>query len=520
MLLSPPYATATLTAAFLHFAVYFWLLRQIFQRANLPRKAKKRGTPVKALIEYDGLGLAELVAKKEVSASELLDAAIGRVEEVNPRINALVTPMYDEARAIIDAGLPAGPFAGVPFLLKDLRAQYAGVPTTSGSQFFTNYIPAQDSELVARYKQAGLVIFGKANTPSFGCCPSTEGALYGPTRNPWNTDYSAGGSSGGSSAAVAARIVPVAHGSDGGGSIRIPASCCGVFGFKPSRGVNPAGPHFGEAWNGLSSEHVLSLSVRDSAALLDAGGGPAPGDPYCGPSFENSFMESIQRPPGQLKIAVQRDALNGATVDPDCVSALDDAIALMTDLGHIVEEAVPQYDVARAGGAYPLLIAANVQAAIDQHAEETGVEPDADTVENIIRVLGAMGHDNNAVDMTRAVWSMHAVGRQIAPFFEDYDVLLSPVVATPPPLLGVLDTSSSDVAGYLEAVFAFIPFTAVQNMAGTPAMSMPLFWNDQDLPIGAHFAAGYGKDDLLYSLAAQIEEARPWIQRRPAVCAS
>lgn len=466
------------------------------------------------------MGLAELVAQKEVSATELLDAAIGRVDEVNPRINALVTPMYDQARAAIDTGLPEGPFAGVPFILKDLRAQYAGVPTTSGSQFFTDYTPARDSELVARYKKAGLVIFGKTNTPSFGCCPSTEGALNGPTRNPWDTKYSAGGSSGGSSAAVAARIVPVAHGSDGGGSIRIPASCCGVFGFKPSRGINPAGPEFGEAWNGLSAEHVLSLSVRDSAALLDAGGGPAPGDPYCGPSFEKTFLEAMQRPPGQLKIAVQRDALNGATVDPDCLSALDDSIALLTDLGHVIEEAVPQYDVARIGAAYPLLIAANVQAAIDQHAEETGNEPDADSIENIIRILGAMGHDNNAVDMVRAVWAMHATGRQIAPFFEDYDVLLSPVVATPPPLLGVLDTSSTDVEAYLTAVFSFIPFTALQNIAGTPAMSMPLFWNEQGLPIGAHFAAGFGKDDLLYSLAAQLEEARPWAGRLPPVCAS
>jgi amidase len=475
---------------------------------------------VKALIEYDGMGLAELVAQKEVSATELLDAAIGRVDEVNPSINAVVTPMYDQARAAIDAGLPSGPFAGVPFLLKDLRAQYAGVPTTSGSQFFTDYTPARDSELVARYKKAGLVIFGKTNTPSFGCCPSTEGALNGPTRSPWDINYSAGGSSGGSSAAVAARIVPVAHGSDGGGSIRIPASCCGVFGYKPSRGINPAGPDFGEAWSGLSAEHVLSLSVRDSAALLDAGGGPAPGDPYCGPSFEKTFLESMQRPPGQLKIAVQREALNGATVDPDCLSALDDSIALLTDLGHIVEEAVPQYDVARIGAAYPLLIAANVQAAIDQHAEETGNEPDAESIENIILILGAMGHDNNAVDMVRAVWAMHATGREIAPFFDDYDILLSPVVATPPPLLGVLDTSSTDVEAYLTAVFSFIPFTAVQNIAGTPAMSMPLFWNEQGLPIGAHFAAGYGKDDLLYSLAAQLEEARPWAGRLPPVCAS
>ena len=462
---------------------------------------------MKELIEHDALGLAALVAEGEISAAELLEATLKRAAEVNPRINALVTPMYEEARRAVAGGVSSGPFAGVPFLLKDLRALYAGVPTTSGSRYFRDYVPDHDSELIARYKRAGLVIFGKTNTPEFGCCPSTEGALFGATRNPWNTDHSAGGSSGGSAAAVAARILPAAHGSDGGGSIRIPASCCGVFGFKPTRGLNPSGPDHGEAWNGLSAEHAITISVRDSAALLDASRGPAPGDPYHGPPIEGTLLAASQRPPGRLRIAVQRQALTGAPVHADCIAAVDDAAELLTELGHEVEDAVPDYDVARIGAAYPLLIAANVQAAIDQRAEETGIEPNTEVIESVIHILGAMGHDRTAVDMARAVWAMHATGRQVAPFFEQYDVHLSPVVATPPPPIGVLDTSSSDVDAYLQAVFAFIPFTSLANVAGTPAMSVPLYWNADGLPIGTHFAAGAGAgaDGKLFALAAQLE---------------
>ena len=475
---------------------------------------------MRQLTDYDALGLAELVATGEVSAEELLDSAIERTEQVNAQINAVVTPMYEQARQQVAASLASGPFSGVPFLLKDLRALYAGVATTSGSRFFADYTPDHDSELVARYKRSGLAIFGKTNTPEFGCCPSTEGALFGATRNPWDTAYSAGGSSGGSAAAVAARIVPAAHGSDGGGSIRIPASCCGVFGFKPSRGLNPAGPDHGEAWNGLSAEHTLTLSVRDSAAMLDATSGAAPGDPYCGPVLDGTLLNATRQRPQRLKVGVQREALNGAPVHADCLAAVDDAVALLTDLGHIVEPAVPSYDVARIGAAYPLVIAANVQAAIDQQAQETGNEPTTEVIENIVNVLGAMGHERTAVDMVQAIWAMHATGRQVAPFFEQYDVHLSPVVATPPPAIGVLDTSSSDVDAYLKAVFEFIPFTSLANVTGSPAMSVPLFWNDQGLPIGVHFAAGFGADARLFTLAAQLEEARPWAGRRPPVCAA
>jgi amidase len=467
--------------------------------------------------DHDALGLAELVRKSAVSPGELLEAAIARTELVNPHINALVTPMYSQARATLEAGIGSGPFAGVPFLLKDLRAQYAGVATTAGSPLWKDNVPEHDSELVVRHKRAGLVIFGKTNTPEFGCCPSTEGGLFGATRNPWNPTLSAGGSSGGSAAAVAAGIVPVAHGSDGGGSIRIPAACCGVFGFKPTRGLTPAGPEFGEAGSGLNAEHVITRTVRDSAAMLDATHGRALGDPYCGPTPERPFLDEVTREPGRLRVAMQRHAMSGAPVHDDCIAALEDCAQLLEGLGHHVEEAAPSYDVARVGSAFPLLIAANMQAAIDQHCEEQDVTVGPDKLENAIGILGQTAHTKSAAEMVRAVWAMHSTGREVAPFFERYDVLLTPVVATPPPPLGTLDTRTQDVQAYLDAVFAFIPFTALANIAGIPAMSVPLHWTASGVPLGAHFSAGFGRDGLLFQLASQLEQARPWGHRYAAL---
>ena len=310
-------------------------------------------------------------------------------------------------------------------------------------------------------------------------------------------------------------MVPAAHGSDGGGSIRIPASCCGVFGFKPTRGRNPSVPDYGEAWSGLSIEHALTLSVRDSAALLDATTGPSPGDPYYAPPVERPFLDEVGADPGRLRVAVQRAPLSGAAVHPDCIAAVDATAALLEELGHEVREDAPTYDTARMGPAFPLLISANVQAAIDQYAATTGHEPGDGEIENVIRILAEDAHQKTAADMVRAIWAMHDTGRRVAPFFETYDVLLTPVVATPPPPLGTLDTTTDDVTAYLTAVFGFIPFTALSNIAGIPSMSVPLHWSDEGLPIGSHLVAGFGRDDLLFRLAAQLEEARPWADRRP-----
>ena len=460
--------------------------------------------------ERDALGLADLVRSGEVSAGELLDEAIAAVAERNPALNAVVTEMYDEARAEIAAGPPTGPFAGVPFLLKDLRATYAGVPTTSGSHYWVGNVAEADSETVGRFRRAGLVIFGKTNTPEFGCCPSTEGALFGATQNPWQAGFSAGGSSGGSAAAVVSGIVPAAHGSDGGGSLRIPAACCGAFSLKPTRGRIPAGPTYGESWNGLSSEGVITRTVRDNAALLDAISGPAPGDPYWAPPPARPFADEVAEPSGRLRIAVQREALNGAPVHEDCVAAVNGAADELADLGHDVADAAPSYDVAGIGSAFTLLIAANVQAGIDRYSESTGRPPGPGDLEHVVDILSKIGHDRTAADLVRATWAMHGVGRQIAPFFETYDVLLSPVVATPPPALGVLDPTTEDLNGYLTAVFNFIPFTSLANVAGVPAMSVPWTRNADNLPIGVHFTAGFGRDDVLFRLAGQLERAHPW----------
>ena len=467
--------------------------------------------------DYDAIGLAELVRRKETTPTELLDTAVERIERLNPVLNAVNRKMYDEARASIESGLPDGPFAGVPFLLKDLRAAYAGVPTVAGSAFFVDKVAPHDSELVRRYRAAGLVIAGKTNTPEFGGAPTTEPRLFGPTRNPWNIDHSSGGSSGGSAAAVASGMVPAAHGSDGGGSIRIPAGCCGVFGIKPTRGRTPAGPDYGEAWNGLSAEHVLSRTVRDSAALLDVTTGPAPGDPYSVPPVKESFLSSVARPTGRLSVAMTTSTAAGPA-HPDCVEAVEKTAELLSELGHQVSEDSPEWDRPTAGAAFRLLIAANVQASLDEYAEQLGRRPKDDELENVISVLGGESYDFTAVDLVRATWAMHRAGRAVAPFFEKYDIWLTPTVATPPPPLGYIDMMTADIDTYLVTVFGYIPFTALANFAGLPAMSVPLHWNADGLPIGVHFVAGYARDDLLFSLAGQVEKAQPWANRRPPVC--
>ena len=466
-------------------------------------------------VQHDATGLAELISRGECQPRELVELAIERIEATNPTVNAVIRTMYEEARAELDAGLADGPFRGVPFLLKDLRAAYAGVPTTSGSRFFHDHVSDHDSELVARYRRAGLVTVGKTNTPEFGGAPTTEGSVNGATRNPWNLDHSAGGSSGGSAAAVAAGMVPVAHGSDGGGSVRIPAGCCGLFGFKPSRGVNPSGPDHGEAWNGMSMEHVITRSVRDSAALLDATAGPAPGDPYRGPTFDRPFATQLETDPPPLRVAVQTVSAAGNAAHPDCVAAVEDVARLLEQLGHSVEEARPTYDAATAGAAFRLLIASNVNAAIQEHARKVGRDPQPDDFERINAKLIAEASGASATDVIAAIWSTHRVGRAVAPFFGQYDVLLTPTVSAPPVPLGELDITSDDLDAYLAKVFGWIPFTALANQAGIPSMSVPLVWNADELPIGTCLTAGFGRDDLLFGLAGQLERARNWNARRP-----
>jgi Asp-tRNA(Asn)/Glu-tRNA(Gln) amidotransferase A subunit family amidase len=467
---------------------------------------------------YDAVALAELIAKGDVSPEELLEAAIASTEECNGDINAVVTKMYEEAERFVQEDLPSdGPLRGVPFLLKDLRAQYAGIPTTAGSRFFTDAIPDHDSELVIRYKNAGLVIFGKTNTPEFGGNCSTEPILFGPTKNPWNLNRTSGGSSGGAGAVVAARILPAAHGSDGGGSIRIPASCCGVFGLKPTRGRNPAGPDFGEAWSGLSVEHALTTSVRDSAVILDASEGPAPGDPYVAPPKQRPYSEEVGRDPGQLKIAFSTTARSGVPVDADCLLAVEQTALLCEELGHQVIETEPSFDGAELGEAVRRIIGANMMAGIVTHSKATGREPGTNDIERVIQLRSGMGDEITGTHYALALQTIHRVGRVIGRFMTNFDVIMTPTVARPPLMLGELNTDTDDVPTFLQNLYGFIPFTAVFNATGQPAMSVPLHWNGDGLPIGVQFASAYGDEATLFRLAGQLEQARPWADRRPPV---
>jgi amidase len=464
----------------------------------------------------DATAQAELVRKKEVKAIELVEAAIERIEQLNPTLNAVVTPMYEQARETARGKLPKGPFAGVPYLLKDLLAFYAGVRMTFGSRLFSSYVPDHDSELVMRLKRAGLIIVGKTNTPEFGILPTTEPELFGPCRNPWNTDRTTGGSSGGSAAAVASGMVPMAHANDGGGSIRIPASCCGLFGLKPTRGRNPLGPSFGDIMSGLVCEHAVTRSVRDCAALLDATSGPALGDPYWAPPPKRPFLKEIGADPGKLRIAFTVGAADGTSVHDDCVRAVREAAELCSDLGHEVTEAAPELDREMITHAFVVLWSAGNAVTIKALGASKEMK---EMVEPLSWTLYEMGCHYDAADYLIAVGHIQRMARDVSRFFEDYDVVLTPTLAEPPVPLGTFDSPPDDPLKGFTRSGEFVPFTPVCNATGQPAMSVPLFWNSEGLPVGTHFIGRFGDEATLFRLAAQLEEARPWKDRRPPVSA-
>ena len=475
-----------------------------------------------AFAEYDscdGLELARLVADRQVKPEELLDAAIERVERLNPKLNAVVYPWYDEARRAIARGLPEGPFRGVPFLLKDLHASFAGQPISNGSRLFAGSVSDHDTELVARYRRAGLVVFGRTTSPELGLTSTTESRLHGRTHNPWKLGHTAGGSSGGAAAAVAAGILPVANASDGGGSIRIPASCCGVFGLKPTRGRNPMGPDVGEGWAGMSTAHVVSRSVRDSAAMLDATAGPDLGAPYWAEPPSRPWRAEVGVDPGRLRVALQTRAFNGVATHPDCRAAVEDAARLCSDLGHHVEPAEIAIDAQELGEATITLIGANVRAALEERTAALGRGLASDDVELVTYGMAMHAETIASWRYARAVRAIHAIGREVARFLTRYDVLLTPTMATPPLELGRLSLSPADVEAYRADVSLTIGYTALFNASGNPAMSVPLFWNAAGLPIGAQFAGRYGDEAMLFRLAAQLEAARPWGTRRPPLAA-
>ena len=465
---------------------------------------------------YDALGLAALVRTGEVTAEELLDAALGRLDARDPALNAVVHRMDDDARAAIAAGLPDGPFRGVPYMLKDLYLLADGHPTTNGSRLFADFVADHDSTYVARLRAAGLVLTAKTNTPEFGLNMTTEPALHGPTRNPWGLGLSAGGSSGGSAAAVAAGILPAAHATDGGGSIRIPAAQCGLFGLKPTRARNPAGPDIGEGWSGLSTGHAVTRSVRDSAALLDATNGPAPGDPYVAPAPARAYAAEVGADPGSLRIALLDHGMAGEAIDPECVHASRDAAKLCESLGHRVEPAVPEVDVPSYREAMRVIISANVRNTLDARAQARGRAVDeAREVETMTRLFAEEGARLPSAAYARAIVTLHTTGRRFARFFATYDVLLSPTIASPPLPLGTFDMMGDDLDTYCNALFEAIPFTPLYNVTGCPAATLPLHWTADGLPVGVQLGAQFGDEATLFRLAAQLEAARPWADRRP-----
>lgn len=468
--------------------------------------------------KFDALDLAKLIQTKEVSAEEVLEAAIERVEAVDGTINAVVYKMYDEARKTIAAGLPDGPLAGVPFMLKDLGVYYAGAPTTAGSRLFADFVPDHDSTIVERYRAAGLVIMGKTNSPEYGICATTEPRLHGPTRNPWATDRSAGGSSGGAAAAVAAGMLPMAHATDGGGSIRIPAANCGLFGLKPTRARTPAGPDLGEGGGSMSTGHCVSRSVRDSAALLDATHGPAPGDPYSAPPPDRPFLAEVGADPGRLRIAVMTGTLGGTAIDPACVTAVEQTAKLCAELGHSVEPAMPAIDQSVIRRNWRVIIGCNLWNTLTQRAAALGRDLEPDDVEPITWAWAQEGRTVSGSEYALEIQAMHRTGRELAVFFTDYDILLSATMAKPPIPLGVMDMASRDLDDYFDRLLMDeIPITPLFNESGAPAMSVPLHWTDDGLPVGVHFGAAYGGEATLLRLAAQLEEAQPWAERRPPV---
>lgn len=468
--------------------------------------------------DYDATALADLVQKGETTPAEILEEAISRAERHNPKLNAITHKAYDEARKAAASGnIPDGPFRGVPFLIKDIASPVKGWPQTSGSRFLRDVIAAEDGALTKRFREAGLVLFGKTNTPEFGITGTTEGAFLGPCRNPWNTDHITGGSSGGAAASVAAGILPMAHASDGLGSIRIPAACCGLFGMKITRDRNPNSSYDDAAAIGMTVEHCVSRTVRDSAALLDATGYPEPGAPFASPPKERPFADEVGASPGELRIAFHSETPSGKPIHPEIRAALEETAKLLESLGHNVEERGLGIDYRRLYTAQRAVSGSNFAATVDAAIKARGREPEPDEMEALTwRNYKGSKHLTGSEAM--AGWStLRSMSRDILKLHETYDVILSPVLGEPVPKVGEIDPvnmSPRDVDRRQAQVF---PFTPPQNFTGQPAMSVPMGFDSNGLPIGMMFAGRYGDEATLYRLAAQLEEAKPWQAERPPI---
>lgn len=473
---------------------------------------------------YDAVALGEFVRQGEIKPIELVEVAIERIEQVNPRLNSVIHKMYDQARESAEASPVDGPFAGVPFLLKDLMAEFKGAPFEEGSRSVQGYVSKLDSELVLRLKASGLIVVGKTNTPEFGLLPTTEPKFRGPTHNPWNPELTPGGSSGGAGAAVAARIMPMAHGNDGGGSIRCPASCCGVFGLKPTRGRNPMGPLFGDMGGGLVHEHALTLTVRDSAALLDATSGPDIGAPYYAPPKKRSFLEETTLDPGALKIgfltSIPEGWSLGNRIHQDCQNAVEDVAELCESLGHQVVEINPAaLGHPKLNQAFGLVFTCLTGHFFTYWENELGKKITEDMVEPMTWSSYQAGLKRTGADYLSRVEELQRFSRKIGKWYHQggYDLLLTPTLSITPTPLGSFDPVPDDPMSGFKTTSAFVAFTFIQNITGQPAMSVPLYWNRDNVPIGVQFAGRYGDESTLFRLAAQLEKARPWADRKPPI---
>ena len=474
---------------------------------------------MKDYANYDALGLAELVHTGQVKAKEVLEAALVRAEAAQKELNCFANLFPDIAREQISSGLPRGPFEGVPYPTKDLAVAIKGAPLTNGSRGWKDHVADRDSVITERYRAAGLTLFGATTSPEFGLTTSTESILFGETRNPWNVKRTSGGSSGGASAAVAAGVVPLAQASDGGGSIRIPAACTGLFGIKPSRGRIPMGPAVTENWLGLSTVHAVSRSVRDSAALMDTTHGAEPGARYHAPPVLDTYLSAVSLEPRPLKIALWLTAPNGTQPDGDAMVGLKNTVKLLENLGHTVEEATPAFDGAALGDAMLKTLCAAMAAVFEARSLELGREMGDQDFEPISMHYIKIGQTTPMLELYKANNAFQTAAITYDRFLTEggFDLVLSPTLSRQPDPLGVLGLNPKDFKAYGEAVTTFAPWCAPFNQMGAPAMSVPLHWSDDNLPLGMMFGAAYGNERLLFQLAGQLERAAPWADKRPPV---
>jgi amidase len=472
------------------------------------------------LAQCDAIELADHVRRGRLSASELLEVSISAIDKLNSKLNAVVTKLYGEARAQVKHVRPDMPFCGVPFLAKDLFAEIAGTPLHEGSSFLQgHYCSPEDSDIVRRWRDAGLLLLGKTNTSEFGLKPDCEPKIHGPTVNPWAPERTTGGSSGGSASAVAARIVPMAHANDAGGSIRIPASCCGLFGLKPTRARNPLGPYYGDAGSGIVAEHAVTRSVRDSALLLDVTARLHAGEPYHAPMPSSSFLSATSRQPPSLRVGMVTHAGGDNEIHSDCLKACQHAAKLLASLGHAVDEAAFTHDPVAYHRRCVHIFSALTNWAIKDWARRTNRKPTDADFEPFTWFLYERGQQISSGDYLLIVQDMQRHTRDIVRFFDRFDVMLTPTMMVPPPRLGYLRADKDTIYQAVQRMMGYTMFCFIANGAGLPSASLPLYWNEQGFPIGVLATGKAGSEEVLFSLATQLERAQPWARRKPQICA-